>query len=442
MGFTNPVSVVPGGHVSLMVSTSAPGFSVTAYRIGGYRGGDARRVWSVHGLRGRLQPPPVVTTATRTVVAHWQPSVRIATHGWPAGFYLFKLTASTGYQSYVPFTVRSPSTAGRVVLVAPVMDWEAYNNWGGYDLYQAPPGHERSWAVSFDRPYPGKGAGPLLYNVIGTAVLAERLGVPLAFETDVDVAADPHLLDGARGYVSLGHDEYWSVPERQDVTRARDAGTDIAFLSSNSVYWRVRLRRSWSGPDRLEIGYKSDAASADPVRLTHPRLTTARWRDPPAADPENSLTGMLYECYPVDAPYRVASPHWWGFRGTGVRRGTELPGLVADEADRVYPVPSTPRPLEILSYVKYDCGGVQTSSESTYYTTPSGAGVIDFGTQRWSCAVQPQCEGIPGSDDRFVERVTGNVLRAFAAGPVGRVHPAHDNVGDFWLPMTNQVPGS
>jgi hypothetical protein len=441
-GYANPVSVQPGGTIAFKVSTTAPGFRASAYRIGGYRGGAGLHVWSSKRIQGLRQPAPHLLARTRTVVADWRNSLTLTTTGFAPGFYLLKLTASSGYQAFVPFTVSSPTTSGTVVLVEPEMDWQAYNNWGGYSLYEAPPGHLRSWAVSFDRPNVPPGGNRFLYNILPTVVLAERLGVPLAYESDVDLATRPGLLDGARGYVSVGHDEYWTVPERRYVTVARDAGTNLAFLSSNTMYWRVRLARRSSGPNRLMIGYKTDAATSDPLRDSRPALTTARWRDPPAPDPENSLVGQLYECYPVDRPYRVASPTWWGFRGTGVRVGSEFPHLVADEADRVYPVASTPRPLQVLSYLPYDCGGSATSTESSYYTTASGAGVIDFGTQRWACALGKRCPGLPPADDRFARQVTRNVLHAFARGPVGRTHPAVDNVRKFSLPTTNQVPAS
>jgi hypothetical protein len=277
---------------------------------------------------------------------------------------------------------------------------------------------------------------------VGTVVLAERLGLRLAFESDVDVATRPALLTGARAYVSLGHDEYWTVAERRHVTAARDAGTNLLFLSSNTMYWRVRLEATRTGPNRLVVGYKTDATVADPLRKADPVATTARWRDPPHPDPESSLTGMLYECFPVDEPYRVASAGWWGFRGTGVRAGTELPHLVAQEADRVYPGRWTPHHLQILSYVRYDCGGVDTSSESTYYTTPSGAGVVDFGTQRWACAVRPHCAPLPRTVGVFVRKVMTTVLRRFGEGPVGRKEPARSNLGDFPLATVNQVPAS
>lgn len=439
-GFTDPVSGVPGTRVALKVSTAASRYRVQAWRIGGYRGGSGRLVWRSRSLHGHLGSSPALLPATDTVVAHWPVSLRVDTAGWPPGFYLFKLVSSDGLEAQVPYTVRSPSTAGRVVLVAPVMDWAAYDDWGGYSLYVAPPHQRRSWAVSFDRPAPPPGASQFEFNVVPVVRLAERTGVPLAYETDVDVATRPGLLHGARAVVTLGHDEYWTPAERHAVTAARDAGTNLAFLSSNDVYWRVRLQRTRTGPARLLIGYKYDAAKADPARFTHPAEVTSRWRDEPAPDPENSLTGMLYECFPVDTAWQVQSPGWWGYRGTGVREGTAFPHLVRLEADRVYPIAGTPHPLQVLAYSPYTCQGVRTSAESVYYTTPSGAGVVTFGTQWWPCAVRPRCPGLPARDDAFARQVTRNVLRVFARGPAGRRHPAHENVGRFWLPQADSVP--
>src|SRR5262249_58066024 len=95
--------------------------------------------------------------------------------------------------------------------------------------------------------------------------------------------------------------------------------------------------------------------------------------DRPAAESEQSVVGMEYECYPVDADYVVASPTWWGFRHTGVARGDHMAGLVGPEADRVHLDPRTPRPMQVLSNTSYSCRGVQTTSQSAHYTTPSPA---------------------------------------------------------------------
>jgi hypothetical protein len=355
------------------------------------------------------------------------------------------LTAGTGWQAHVPIFVRSRSAAGKVALVAPVTTWQAYNDWGGYSLYDAPSGDRRSWAVSYDRPYPAPGAGPgsHLYGVAQTVVLAERLGVRLAYYTSIDIHRDKRALRGARGFVSIGHDEYWTRAMRSHVTAARRHRTNLAFLGANTMYWRIRLEGRATGTARLQVGWRSDA-SRDPAARRNPRLSTARWRDRPLAKPENSLVGMRYECFPVDADYRVVSPGWWGFRGTGVRKGTRFNHLVGIEADRVYPVQATPRPLQILSHVRYSCGGVGTSAQSIYYTARSGAGVFTAGTLRWQCAMIGRCQsGKLGKRARiFVRTVTRNLIEEFARGPVGERHRAKDNVRRFHLPRVNQVPAS
>ena len=160
---------------------------------------------------------------------------------------------------------------------------------------------------------------------------------------------------------------------RDVVTKARAAGTNLAILGANTMYWRVRLEDDGGQPARAagrlpRLGRRSTrCASSDPAE------TTARFRDAPDPRPEHALLGMQYECYPVDTAYVVATPGWWGFAGTGVRAGDAIPGLVGPEADRVYPDRRLPRPLQILSQSPYDCRGAATVAHSVYFT-PARAG--------------------------------------------------------------------
>jgi hypothetical protein len=443
-GFTTRPSGPPGTSVGVKVSTSARSFRVLAYRIGWYVGGSGHLVWRSVRLRGRVQAEPrFAPHETRTVVAEWLTDVTVDTTGWTPGFYVFKLKSRAGRGYQIPYVVSSPRATGMVALVAPVTTWQAYNSWGGYSLYDGPPGDRRSWAVSFDRPFSGVlGANDFRTAVIPIVLSAERLGVPLAYFTNVDVHADSTALPGARGYVSMGHDEYWTPAMRSNVAAARDRGTNLAFLGANTMYWRVRLESRRGVAHRVMVGYRHDA-HVDPLRESHPAVATSRFRDEPAADAENDLVGMLYECYPVDTDYLVVSPTWWGFRRTGVRHGTRVHGLVGPESDRVYPDSSTPRPLQVLSHSTFDCRGDTTSTQSVYYTTPSGAGVFAAGTLRWGCALVDRCERPLGrGTQRFTRLVTANLIRAFSEGPVGARHPAEDNVADFDLPLLNGVSAS
>ena len=442
--YTTRISAPPGARVGLRVSTTERRYRVSAYRIGWYAGRTGTLVWHSELLTGHRQVAPVLRpSATRTVVAPWHTNVTVDTSGWEPGFYVFKLRTTTGWPTLVPYVVSSPAAKGTVALVAPVTTWQAYNQWGGYSLYAGPAGDQRSWAVSFDRPFNGAtGANDFRTAAIPVVVLAERLGVPLSYYTNVDLDQDPSLLKGAAGYASMGHDEYWTPAMRDAVEGARRGGTNLAFLGANTMYWRIRLDDTATGAARLETGYRSDAA-LDPLRERRPAEATSRFRDPPAPKSEQSLQGMEYECYPVDADFVIASPTWWGFRGTHVRLGDRMPGLVGPEADRVYLNARTPRPMEVLSNTSYSCRGVPTTSQSVYYTTRSGAGVFTAGTLRWGCALVDRCEHPLGARvQRFVSTVTRNLLRTYAVARVGHTHPARDTVSQYHLPDVNSVEAS
>ncbi len=439
-GYADRVSVVPGEAFGLYVSTTSSEYRVSAYRIGWYGGAQAALVWRSGRLPGRLRAAPVLLRETRTVRADWTGPVRVATDGWPAGAYLLRLDAESGPQRYVPLVVRSRTGTGRTVLMHAPATWQAYNRWGGYSLYVGKDGSygSRSYAVTFDRPYDGDGARKFLVYERAVVVLAERLGIPLAYTTGIDVDRDPSVLEGAAAAVSLGHDEYWTQRQRQHVTAARDAGTNLAFLGANTCFRRVRLEPAPGGADRTVVCYKT-AFRSDPGFRDHREPPTNDFRLPPDAEPESSLTGVLYEGYPTDAPYVVIEPGHWLFAGTGVRRGTAFPHLVGVEYDRVTPGRPTPAPIEIVAHSPLVCQGRRSHSDSAYYTVPGGAGVFATGTMRW---VEGLMAGT-GQDGRdhgmtvrtrtFVTRVTENLLRAFAAGPAGRTKaPPRDNVKEVY----------
>ena len=120
----------------------------------------------------------------------------------------------------------------------------------------------------------------------------------------------------------------------------------------------------------------------------------------------------------------------WIFQGTGANKGERFDGMVGPEYDRLDPAVPFPRPMQVLAHSPLTCDGFSTFSDSVYYTVASGAGVFASGTMRWVCAIRgPHCgHGLTRAAERFVDRATQNLLRAFAAGPAGQSHPAHDNV--------------
>ncbi len=387
-GYADRVSVLPGERFGLRVSTTAPRFTASAFRMGA----NPAKVWQSERVKGTRQAPMRLVRGTVSA-AHWTPSLTVDTTGWAEGAYLIRLDASTGAQRYVPITVRSASTAGRVVIVNAVTTWQAYNLWGGRSLYTGPSGYaDRSRAVTFDRPYDGTGARLFLDFEKEALAVAEASGVPLAYLTSLDL--EPGALDGARAVVSLGHDEYWSPAMRQVVTRARDHGTNLAFLGANAVYWRIAMD-----------GRKVVCDKEDVCRL---------WRE---SKPESALVGQMYDCFPAEGAYRVTRPGHWIFAGT---KGRSFPGMVGVETDRVSR--GSPRDVQVLAESPFSCGGRASVAHSTYYTAPSGAGVFASGTMRWVCALRGRhCgHGVTEAAAAFTRRATTNVLTRFAAGPAGK----------------------
>ena len=131
MGYAGQASVLPGEPVTVYASTTARSFTVSAFRMGWYGGDRARLVWRSGTVPGHRQRRPSLIRTTSTVEAHWGPSLTVPTGGWPEGCYLLRLDAESGAQRFIPVTVRSASTAGKIVIKNAVETWQAYNTWGG-----------------------------------------------------------------------------------------------------------------------------------------------------------------------------------------------------------------------------------------------------------------------------------------------------------------------
>lgn len=432
-GFLDHSSVLPGTAVVLRATTTAPSFTARAFRLGWYGGKGGALVWTSSTLPAITQPAPVIQSGNMVDCSAWKPSATISTTGWAPGLYVIKLTSSAGKSKWVPLTVRSRTTAGTIVIANATPTYQAYNAWGGYSLYTGPKGFgDRATRVSFDRPYDRSGARHVMAGERQVTALAEKLGLPLSYETQLDIDADPSLLNGARGALSLGHDEYWTVGMRQAWTNARDHGTNLAFFGANAVYWRIRAQ------GRTIITYKS--AASDPVQGEP--STTAMWRSAPHPDPENSLTGLLYECFPARGPLVVTDPSLWLFKGTGATAGSSYTGLVGVEIDRAYPIAGTPSTLQVGAHSPVECGQIgPTHSDLAYYTVPSGAGVFSSGSMLFAVGIlgPNQPSGIDQKASDFATQVSANLLTAMAAGPLGRSHPAVPNLAGLNPPVSTRT---
>jgi len=432
-GYADATSATDGETVRLYVSTGASTFVAEAYRVGWYGGTQGRLVWKSPTLAGSRQPAPTVDRLTNMVETHWAPSISVTIDStWPPGDYLFKLVAGDGHMQYVPLTIRDDTSKASLLVVNAVTTWQAYNKWGGHSLYDgAAPGGDspagRSKVVSFDRPYGNdSGTGDFLGNELPFVSMAEREGYDVTYWTDIDLHHRTPLLVNHKAIVTLGHDEYWSAEMRAAAESARDSGTNLVFLGANAVYRSIRLMQSDVGQFRHEINYR--VAKDDPITPLDKSRVTVSWREPPVNRPESTLVGDFYQCNPVKADMVVADPSAWVFAGTGLGTGDKLTNVVGPEFDRYdVNVPGPPGAVQVLTHSPVRCGGRATYSDMTYYSAPSGAGVFATGTNWWVSRLNKACNPAEPCFESHVDRITRNVLDAFAVGPAGVSHPSVSN---------------
>ena len=260
-GFANVTAASQGDHVSLYVTTRAPKYHISAYRMGYYGGKGGRLVWSSGELKGAVQPTCTLTTSTNMVACdNWAPSVTFTIGPqFVQGDYLFKLVADPGQQTYIPLTVWDPSSHATYVIQNSVLTWQGWNNWGGYDMYggapvgQSPQYADRALVESFDRPYAnGNGAADFMALEYPLVYWAEEHGLDVTYWTDVTFAQFPYLLENHKALLTLGHDESWTLRERNGVIAARAAGVNVIYFGASPVLRHIRLAPSptRAGPRR------------------------------------------------------------------------------------------------------------------------------------------------------------------------------------------------
>jgi hypothetical protein len=447
-GFADRTYAAQGEDVVLRVSTTAPRFRVTAYRIGWYGGAGARAVWRSASLPGSRQPACTLRAKVNMVSCQsWRPSLTVAvTTAFVPGDYLFKLVGRGGQQSFVPLTVWDPASTATYLVKNDVFTWQAWNTYGGYDYYDGrgtcPPGIyplcSRARVVSFDRPYDHHGAGSFLWLEAPLVRYLERRGLDVTYVTDLTVAQHPQIASRHRALLSLGHDECWSLPEREAAVAAKKHGTNFAFFAASAMLRHVRSAPSALGPDRELVDYRD--SRADPLYgKADPReITGNTWSDPPASWPETRFVGEDYNGFlepGVHAAFTVSNPHNWAFRGAGVPRGARLPGVIASDVDSLEPGLEHPANVQVLAHSPVPTAQAQHVSSSggvfysdmTYYTDArSGAGVWDSGTNNWIPALEPSAAESPRVA-AVVQRVTGNVLHLLGQGPAGTIRPSVPN---------------
>jgi hypothetical protein len=450
-GYGSRISVNRGESIDFFVTTTAPSLAIDIYRTGWYGGVGARKVLSLGSFPGLHQPIPPPDAVTGMIACNWTKTATLnVPANWTTGVYLARLNASDGNKSFIFFVVRNDGGNEDILVQTSVTTYQEYNIWGGVSGYDnvlsGGPYPFEAVKVSFDRPFEdGKGAGQYLHYEYPFIRWAESQGYNLTYTTNIDTHTNVNALKNRKAFLSLGHDEYWSKQMRDNLQDAINSGVNAAFFSANNVYWQIRLEPNAAGtPNRVQVVYKGAATSSsrpgpDPMWNVNNSLVTVEWRDPLVNLPENALVGVMYEDNVGHGyPYVVVNSSHWVYEGTGFVDGSSVPGIVGYEYDKVYSNGFSPPGLTILSnspVVGIDHGGGNSHSNSSIYTTPSGARVLAAGTIQWSWGLDDYTEALahPG-----IQRTTANILNNF----IGRTSPSTTATPTSTSTTTPTVPAT
>jgi len=351
-----------------------------------------------------------------------------------------KLTAASGLQRYIIFTVRDDARSSDVLVQQSVNTWQAYNCWGGQSLYAwNSEGQVPAQKISFNRPYfINHGTGDFLGNQFGGSEMnmlrfLEREGYDVTYATDVDLHQQGvALLSSHKAFLCVGHDEYWSYQMRAAVQQARDQGKLLGFFGANCVYWQVRNANSVVSPqvaNRTLVGYKEAAEQRDPYYLSgnpaNYEYITTRFRDLPdppynvvdaVARPENNLMGVMFHGDQANADIVVSNASSWVYMGTGVVKGTAFVGMLGYEDDTLFDNQNTPAGLQVVAESPDPYG----LSYMGTHVAASGAVIFATGSMQWNWGLDDY--NVPQSKSSRLniaaQQTTRNILARFAAGRV------------------------
>lgn len=429
-GYCSRTSVRPGEKVSFHVSTNpASAFEIDLYRMGYYGGAGGRHVMRLGPFAGKVQPEPEIGPR-RLRECQWEACATIEIpEDWVSGVYLGKLTAEReGLQSYVIFVVRDDRRADFIFQVSD-NTWQSYNRWPSqFSLYDDGK-NQWYWGpgmdISFDRPY-GKycqildaplttGSGEWFLWEFPMAFWMEEQGYDVTYISNLDTHTDAPGLMRAKGFISIGHDEYYSMEMFNNLLGAIADGLNVGFFSGNVCCGRIELRASTAGVPNRIFSRVDFWGPRDEEEIKHfPTMGLL-----PHQSPNSNLLVGAGNVAPTTggADWVCSMPEHWIFEGTGMKKGEGIPGLVGWEW---HGNPAKIPGLEVVSTAPTQSapgklnGGVYTA---TIYPGGKGNFVFNASSCWWADGLsappgylRPSVYTTPKGPDARAQRITANIL--------------------------------
>lgn len=422
-GYVSHASVRSGDSLSFHVSTNPPApFEIRIFRMGYYGGLGGRLVQHLGSFHGITQPDPEIGP-NRLRECQWTACKTITIpDDWTSGVYVGKLTnLLCGTESYTIFVVRDHRPADLIFQTSD-NTWQAYNRWPSqFSLYDD---GKETWhwgsgvEVSYRRPY-GKycqildaplsiGSGEFFLWEFPFVHWLESLGYDVTYVSNTDTHTGTAEPTRAKGFLSVGHDEYWSLEMYRRIEAAIRAGVGVGFFSGNAVCGKIAF-------DEPATKFQRVGVFGPPGGTREFKAMSSLTHEPPYA---NALIGA-HSTGPVTggADWICSLPNHWIYKNTGMNLGDRVPGVIGWEWH------GDPAPIAGLEIVA--SGPTQSAPGTlnggqytgTVYYGPQSNVVFNAATCWWADGlsappgyVRPRVYTAPQGPDHRIQTITRNVL--------------------------------
>ena len=306
-GFGHDISINRGERIDFKIKTNSTDYRIDIYRMGHYGGMGARRVDTIEPSAElpQLQPECATDPATHlydcgtwAVSASWE-----APSDATSGIYFARLVrqdsepaswradnsqedpeetppasphayGASGHgrlanalreprASHIYFIVRDDDGGSDILFQTSDTAWQAYNRYGGHCTYgrldhdnpRAHGGPPRAYKVSYNRPFETRHyrAANMVFNSEYPFVRwLEANGYDVSYFTGLDSDRRGEEILNHRLFLSVGHDEYWSLDQRRHVRSGTRRRRKLGILQ-----WQRSVLENPLGAEHRRIGRSS-----------------------------------------------------------------------------------------------------------------------------------------------------------------------------------------
>ena len=323
-GYPGKTSVRQGEQLTLHISNSRSYFDVFIFREGANR----ELVQTIPNLRGQLQPVPEKGYETGF---GWNATTTITIgENWKSGVYIASFATAMGPRELL-FVVRPKTPRAPLLLTVAMNTYAAYNNVGGKSFYNyISTDRQHCKLGSFERPLSPLTMGNFyIWDQFFISWL-ESEGYDVDYCVNADHDAEPDLLTHYKANLRIGHDEYNSRAECEQLQKFVKNGGNLLLFGGNCFYCLVEIRNGGkqifcAKPNYHDLPTKEKPETSFLPWIENLRQKTIGVSYTSMVNCKTATPGVYLAATTGEFGFfRTTEPAHWIFAGTGLKQDQEF----------------------------------------------------------------------------------------------------------------------